>query len=263
MHGPAAGYRHLLGDARTERVQSRAVRAGAAAHPEGAPSRYPGRSPVPARHDRTTRASCFCASPSSSVRRRRWTPLAADDVNDDDLILALGHVGAAAQAGGAARERRLGARAGAPRRCRGTARRTQAVRPGGAAYEQPGRRQSAAEKRALRLGRYFVATRQPEKAVAAYEQEIERAPDHVPAHLGIAAIKSDTDPATALRYAEEAVRLNSRIPLGHYLLGMLLLHTPDTAPRDHRARDRSAGGSRGSRCPLRARPRLRESGALS
>jgi tetratricopeptide (TPR) repeat protein len=75
------------------------------------------------------------------------------------------------------------------------------------------------------LGRYFAATRQPEKAVTAYQRELENAPDHVPARLGIAAIKAETDPAAALPYAEEAVTLNPRIPLGHYVLGSLLLET--------------------------------------
>jgi predicted Zn-dependent protease len=79
------------------------------------------------------------------------------------------------------------------------------------------------------LGRHFVATSRPDEAAAAYEREVERFPDHVPARLGIAAIKADTDPAGALAYAEEAVKLNPRIPLGHYLLGTLLLHTADTA----------------------------------
>jgi tetratricopeptide (TPR) repeat protein len=80
------------------------------------------------------------------------------------------------------------------------------------------------------LGRHFVARQEPDKAVEAYEREIANSPDHVPARLGIAAIKAGTDPPDALRYAEDAVRLNPRIPLGHYLLGMLLLeHTSDTS----------------------------------
>jgi tetratricopeptide (TPR) repeat protein len=79
------------------------------------------------------------------------------------------------------------------------------------------------------VGRYYVATRQPAEAVAAFEKEIANWPDHVPARLGIAAVKAETDPAAALPYAEEAVRLNPRVPLGHFLLGSLLLHTPDTA----------------------------------
>ena len=80
------------------------------------------------------------------------------------------------------------------------------------------------------LGRHYVAVREPAKALAAYQEEIERSPDHVPARLGIAALKAETDPAGALVYAEEAVRLNPNIPLGHYLLGTLLLHT-DQAER--------------------------------
>jgi tetratricopeptide (TPR) repeat protein len=79
------------------------------------------------------------------------------------------------------------------------------------------------------VGRYYVAARQPAEAVAAFEKEIANSPDHVPARLGIAAVKAETDPAAALPYAEEAVRLNPRVPLGHFLLGSLLLHTPDTA----------------------------------
>ena len=75
------------------------------------------------------------------------------------------------------------------------------------------------------LGRHFAATSNPEKAVSAYQREIKNSPDHVPARLGIAAILAETDAASALPYAEEAVKLNPRIPLGHYVLGSLLLHT--------------------------------------
>jgi predicted Zn-dependent protease len=78
------------------------------------------------------------------------------------------------------------------------------------------------------LGRYYVGTRQPEKALDAYERELSHSPDHVPARLGIAAIKASTDPAGALTYAEQAVQLNPRIPLGHYLLGTLLLTAGQT-----------------------------------
>lgn len=77
------------------------------------------------------------------------------------------------------------------------------------------------------LGRHYVAARQPDKAVAAFEREIAHSPGHVPARLSIAAIKAETDHPVALKYAEEAVRLNPRIPLGHYLLGRLLLRTDD------------------------------------
>jgi tetratricopeptide (TPR) repeat protein len=97
-----------------------------------------------------------------------------------------------------------------------------------AAYRDLGKRHPATRNVQYALGRYYVATRQPAEAAAAFEREIVNSPDHVPARLGLAAIKKDSDPAAALAYAEEAVRLNPRIPLGHYLLGSLLLQTPDT-----------------------------------
>jgi tetratricopeptide (TPR) repeat protein len=97
------------------------------------------------------------------------------------------------------------------------------------AYERLARDYPLVRNVQYALGRYFVARQQPDQAVAAYEREIARFRDHVPARLGIAAIKADTDPAMALRYAEEAVALNPRVPLGHYLLGTLLLNTSDVS----------------------------------
>jgi tetratricopeptide (TPR) repeat protein len=75
------------------------------------------------------------------------------------------------------------------------------------------------------FGRFLLASRDPdpERAAAAFQREIENFPDHVLAHLGIATVKSLSDPDLALRHAEEAVRLDPRIPLGHYLLGSLLI----------------------------------------
>ena len=97
-----------------------------------------------------------------------------------------------------------------------------------AVYRDLGKRHPATRNVQYALGRYYVATRQPAEAAAAFEKEIANSPDHVPARLGLAAIKKDSDPAAALAYAEQAVRLNPRVPLGHYLLGSLLLQTPDT-----------------------------------
>ena len=81
------------------------------------------------------------------------------------------------------------------------------------------------------FGRFLIASRHPEpgRAVAAFQREIENFPEHVLARLGIASVKASTDPAGGLRYAEEAVKLNPYMPLGHYLLGSLLLHTDQTA----------------------------------
>ncbi len=80
-------------------------------------------------------------------------------------------------------------------------------------------------------GRFLIASGDPEpdRAVAAFRREIENHPQHVLARLGIASVQASTDPAGGLRYAEEAVKLNPHIPLGHYLLGSLLLHTDQTA----------------------------------
>jgi tetratricopeptide (TPR) repeat protein len=79
------------------------------------------------------------------------------------------------------------------------------------------------------LGRYFVRTEQPAQAVAAYERELAASPDHVPARLGIAAILAQDDPGRALRLVEEALKLNPRVPLAHYLHGTLLLERGDAA----------------------------------
>jgi tetratricopeptide (TPR) repeat protein len=79
------------------------------------------------------------------------------------------------------------------------------------------------------LGRYFVRTERPAEAVAAYERELSVTPDHVPARLGIAAILVQDDPGRALRLVEDALRLNPRLPLAHYLHGTLLLARGDTA----------------------------------
>ncbi len=69
----------------------------------------------------------------------------------------------------------------------------------------------------------------PEKAVAAFQKEIENHPQHVLARLSIASLRASYDPGGGLPYAEEAVRLNPHIPMGHYLLGLLLLRTDQTA----------------------------------
>ena len=81
------------------------------------------------------------------------------------------------------------------------------------------------------FGRFLIAIGhpEPERAVTAFLREIENHPEHVLARLGIASVKASTDPAGGLGYAEEAVKLNPHMPLGHYLLGSLLLYTDQTA----------------------------------
>jgi predicted Zn-dependent protease len=47
--------------------------------------------------------------------------------------------------------------------------------------------------------------------------------------LRIAAAEYRRDPAAGVKYAEEAVQLQTDLPLGHYLLGLLLLQTGEYA----------------------------------
>jgi tetratricopeptide (TPR) repeat protein len=77
-------------------------------------------------------------------------------------------------------------------------------------------------------GKFLVLIHSDEKAVEAFQREIENSPDHVPARLAIADLKYRIDPAGGLRYAEEAVKLRPQLPEGHYILGLLLLDTDQT-----------------------------------
>lgn len=153
--------------------------------------------------------------------------LSADGVQNDELITALGlavlRIRPSDPAGADPGARELIRRAG---RAEHLAARKQ-YDESRQEYERLARDFSTTKNVNYALGRHFTATRRPERAIEAFEREIEQSPGHVPARLGIAAIKAETDPAAALPYAEEAVRLNPRVPLGHYLLGTLLLHTPE------------------------------------
>ncbi len=61
--------------------------------------------------------------------------------------------------------------------------------------------------------------------VEEFEQEIKNNPHHVFARLQIAASLYKVNSAAGLPFAEQAVKLDPRVPLGHYLLGLLLLDT--------------------------------------
>ena len=67
----------------------------------------------------------------------------------------------------------------------------------------------------------------PDSAAAEFEQEIQLHPDHALARLQIAAMKYKVNSAAGIPYAEAAVKLAPELPLGHYLLGVLLLDTDD------------------------------------
>jgi tetratricopeptide (TPR) repeat protein len=60
---------------------------------------------------------------------------------------------------------------------------------------------------------------------AELEQEIKNNPRHVMARLQIAATRYKVDSAAGLPYAEEAVKLDPQLVVGHYVLGLLLLDT--------------------------------------
>ncbi len=62
-------------------------------------------------------------------------------------------------------------------------------------------------------------------AVKEFEAEIAEEPKSVLPRLRIAVAEYKVDSAAGLKYAEEAVQLDPTLPLGHYLLGLLLLDT--------------------------------------
>lgn len=62
-------------------------------------------------------------------------------------------------------------------------------------------------------------------AVKEFEAEIAEQPKSVLPRLHIAAAEYKVDSAAGLKFAEEVVQLEPKLPLGHYLLGLLLLDT--------------------------------------
>ena len=71
----------------------------------------------------------------------------------------------------------------------------------------------------------LVDARDIPAAVKEFEAEIAEQPKSVLPRLHIAVAEYKVDSATGLKYAEEAVQLDPKLPLGHYLLGLLLLDT--------------------------------------
>lgn len=76
-------------------------------------------------------------------------------------------------------------------------------------------------------GRFLIDLNDTAGAIAQFKQEIKNQPDHVFARLQIASADYRIDSKDGLPYAEQAVKLNPNLPLGHYLLGLLLLDTGD------------------------------------
>lgn len=64
----------------------------------------------------------------------------------------------------------------------------------------------------------------------AFQREIQNSPKHSLARMQIAYIKLlDKEPTEGLVYAEEAAKLNARLPLVHYILGRLLFDSGQNA----------------------------------
>jgi tetratricopeptide (TPR) repeat protein len=76
-------------------------------------------------------------------------------------------------------------------------------------------------------GKFLLDADDNDAAVAQFQAEIKRDPNDVISRLRIASAKYRIDSAAGLPYAEEAVKLDPGLPLGHYLLGLLLLDTDD------------------------------------
>ena len=78
-------------------------------------------------------------------------------------------------------------------------------------------------------GRMLLDANDNEAAIKEFQAEIAEQPTSVLPRLRIAAAEYRRDPAAGVKYAEEAVQLQPDLPLGHYLLGLLLLQTGEYA----------------------------------
>ena len=74
-------------------------------------------------------------------------------------------------------------------------------------------------------GRMLQDARDHDGAIKEFEAEIAEQPKSVLPRLRIAAAEYKWNPEEGLKFAEEAVKLGPELPLGHYLLGLLLLET--------------------------------------
>ena len=78
-------------------------------------------------------------------------------------------------------------------------------------------------------GKLLLDANDTDRAVKQFQAEIQNNPNDANARLRIASAKYRIDSAGGLPYAEEAVKLEPNLQLGHYLLGLLLLDTDDYA----------------------------------
>ncbi|HZT58839.1 MAG TPA: tetratricopeptide repeat protein [Pyrinomonadaceae bacterium] len=79
-------------------------------------------------------------------------------------------------------------------------------------------------------GRFLLANRDDDGALAAFQREIENYPKHALARIQIAYIKlKNRDPQAGLPFAEDAAKLYPRLPLSHFVLGRMFLETGQNA----------------------------------
>jgi tetratricopeptide (TPR) repeat protein len=76
-------------------------------------------------------------------------------------------------------------------------------------------------------GLLLLDTGDVKAAIGQFQDEIHNDPQQVFARLKIAAADYKVDSQAGVPYAEEAIEINPNLPLGHYLLGLLLLDTGD------------------------------------
>jgi tetratricopeptide (TPR) repeat protein len=75
------------------------------------------------------------------------------------------------------------------------------------------------------FGRYLLEMHETDEALQEFQRELQNDPRHVGALLELAGVRYRVDSADGVKYAEEAVKVNPRLPFGHYLLGLLYLDT--------------------------------------
>lgn len=74
-------------------------------------------------------------------------------------------------------------------------------------------------------GRFLVDVNDAAGAIEQFKLELKTQPANVNSRLEIAAAQYKVDSAAGLPYAEDAVKLEPRLPFAHYLLGLLYLDT--------------------------------------
>jgi predicted Zn-dependent protease len=156
--------------------------------------------------------------------------LGREGVNNDDLIVALGLAALQMRPDrlppADARLREIVARAGRAQHLAAQKQFAEATRE----YERLVADFPKTPNVQSAYGQHLLATNNDEQAIAAFQRELERNPDHLLSHLLIADTKLRLkDFAAGLPHAERAARLRPELPLGHYLLGALLLETHQTA----------------------------------